>query len=373
MPSVHYRFGGSTADRTLNCAAWACAVDKLPKINRTSAAAERGTAMHDVMEASLLKGVSVDAILAEKEHDFDEYDIEHLRAAERGVKELIEKYDIKEYACETLMSVTDDVGGSADFIGSGDTYRIVLDFKFGRQPVPADSNSQLLFYDFLARNTPSVADLMEAPRLVGAIIQPAVSFAPDVYEFDTVEVSEFEPRMIAAIEAARIGGEARAGSHCAFCANEPYCEAKRKQVKDALRISIEQAETLASAGTLLPQLKSFIAAVEDELTGILKEGLDVPGFKLVHKRAIRKWDRELATDIELLELGLERQDFINVELATPAQVERVIKAKKLKLDISGLLDTTPTELTYAPDSDKREKIIVEDVARSKLSAILANK
>jgi hypothetical protein len=368
----HFAFGGSTAERTLACSGWRKASDALPKINRTSAAAERGSAMHAILERVLLEGTSVMQVLEETpDHNFDDYDVSQLQAAEHMIAKVFKKYGVTEFVCEPLMQMAEDIGGSADVIAAGEHHVLICDFKLGRIPVPADSNAQLLFYHMLAKNSTEVADLTHRPNVVGVIIQPAVSFEADVYEFLPEEVAAFEPRMMDAIKIARTGGKLNAGSHCAFCPNEPYCQAKLTQVKAVQRISLEQQEMLAAALHMLPQLKSFISAAEDEALRILKEGLPVPGYKLVHKKATRKWGDETQAKAALLGTQLPEKELMNPEtLKSPAQIDRVLKTHKVKFDFKSLLDTTEPEATFAPENDPREKIVVEDVVRSKLSAIL---
>lgn len=372
MPSIHFPFGGSTADRTLNCPGWRKAADALPMIDRTSAAAERGTAMHDLMERVLLNGTSVMQELTEHpDHGFDDYDVGHLLAAERMVAEIFKQYGVTEFTCEPLMQIADDIGGSTDIIAAGEKFCVVADFKFGRQPVAADSNAQLLFYHWLATQSPEVSDLTHNRQLVGVIIQPAISFKPDIYEFLPEEVAAFAPRMMAAIETARTGGEFKAGSHCTFCPNEPYCPAKLAQVKAIQRMSVEHRESLSAALTLLPQLKSFIAAAEDEALRLLKEGLPVDGFKLVHKKATRKWEDETATYAALLATAIPTNELMNpATLKSPAQIDRVLKTHKLAFDTAPLLDKSEPDLTFAPVADPRQEVVVKDTTHEKLSAIL---
>lgn len=368
MPTIHFPFGGSTADRTLNCPAWRVDTDKLPKIDRTSAAAERGTAMHDIMERCILENRRVDCVLEDIEHDFDEYDIAHLHAAERAIEQLFKQYGIKEVAAEILMQMGDDIGGSCDVIAAGDEWCLIADFKFGRIPVAAESNTQLLFYHMLACETPEVQDMVAGKKVVGAIIQPAVDYAPDVYEFDYAEVAAFKPRMLEAIEKARKGGTPQAGSHCAFCACEAYCAARKTQVKQALRISVEQSDSLAEALSLLPQLKSFLAACEDEAERILKEGLTIPGFKAVHKKTIRKWCEDKDYVVERLSEVLPADEiYTEPQIKSPAQISKLLKKD---FDLTELLDQTEPGITFAPNSDKRPAVVIKDVANSKLSAIL---
>lgn len=372
MPAFHYSFGGSTADRTLNCPAWRKAVDALPKVDRTSAAAERGTAMHDVMERVMLDGISVDGFLAQNpSHNFDDFDVAQLRSAERMVKEIFEAYGITEFVCEPLMSIADDVGGSTDMIAAGPEVCVCLDFKFGRQAVSAESNSQLLFYHWLATQSDEVADLTHRPRLVGVIIQPAVSSKADVYEFTTQEVVDFGPKMLKAIEAARKGGEPRAGSHCGFCAAEPYCSARRSQVHQTRLLPLDQADSLAAALAMIPQLKSFISAAEAEAeTLVIKNGAQLPGFKAVAKKELRKWDDADKAAVALVPLGLPKI-FTEPVLRSPAQISEILKKSGKEFDIAPYLKAPSGELEVAPLTDKRPEVKIS-VDTSKLSAILAS-
>lgn len=371
MPSVHFAFGGSTAERTLNCPAWRKAVDALPKVDRTSAAAERGTAMHDVMEAAVMRDVSVDTVLAEQPHEFDSFDISQLHTAERAVKTLFDTYGITDVACETLMQREADVGGSCDIIASGPDVCLIADHKFGRMDVSPEANAQLLFYYWLACNDRGIKDMTERKRVVGAIIQPAVSSEPKVYEFSPEEVAAFFKKMPAAIEAARKGGEPRAGSHCGFCAAEPYCSARRSQVHQTRLLPLDQADSLAAALAMIPQLKSFIAAAEAEAeTLVIKHGAQLPGFKAVAKKELRKWEDADKAATALMPLGLPKI-FTEPALRSPAQISEILKKSGKEFDIAPYLKAPSGELEVAPLTDKRPEVKIS-VDNSKLSAILAS-
>jgi len=371
MPSVHFPFGGSTADRTLNCPAWRKATDALPRVDRSTQAAERGTAMHDVMERAIWNDERVDSVLADITHDFDSFDISQLHTAERCVLDLFKQYDILDVAVEVLMQREDDVGGSCDIIAAGPDVCLVADYKFGRMEVSAEANAQLLFYYWLACNDPTTKDMAEKPRVVGAIIQPAVSSQPQVYEFSQQQIEDFFRKMPLAIEAARKGGEPRAGSHCAFCAAEPYCSARRQQAHQTRLLSLDQADSLAAALAMIPQLKSFIAAAEAEAeTLVIKNGVQLPGFKAVQKKELRKWADPAQAAQQLTSLNLPNL-YTEPALRSPAQIADLLKKSKTEFDITPLLKAPSGDLEVAPLSDKRPEVKL-GVDNSKLSAILAS-
>jgi hypothetical protein len=62
---------------------------------------------------------------------------------------------------------------------------------------------------------------------------------------------------------------------------------------------------------------------------MLESGVTVPGYKLVAKRATRSWVDEAVALGALKALGAEESEL--VELRSPAQVEKALKARKLKL------------------------------------------
>ena len=165
----HFKIGGSTAKRTLRCPAWVNKAAKLPQVNRSSAAAERGTAVHEVLEYMVANEFSLDDAMARVDYPFDDYDRSQMITAYQAVETLWAKYQIEEFETEPLMSVADDVGGSADIVAAGREWTLIADFKFGRGPVDPINNPQILFYHWLATQDPTVNDLATGRKLVGAI------------------------------------------------------------------------------------------------------------------------------------------------------------------------------------------------------------
>lgn len=358
----HFKIGGSTAKRTLKCPAWVTESAKLPQINRSSPAAERGTAMHEVLER-MLAHASLDAAMAAVDYPFDDFDRNQMIAAYQAIKILWEKYKIEEYETEPLLSVAEDVGGSPDVVAAGMDFTLVADFKFGRQPVDPVNNAQILFYHWLACQDDKVSDLTQGRKLVGAIIQPAITAEPQIYEFSPEEIGQFDQDIRLAIQIVRLGEATTAsavtptpGDHCEWCPVEPYCGPRRQQMMSAMLMSSAHSESLAYALDLLPQLEAYIKSTKDEADRMMKElGATIPGYKLVAKKELRKFSDPFKTAAALTNAGA-KDIYSAPSLKTPAQLEKTLKAEGIEFDFTPWLKGSSGETEIAPNSDKREAV-----------------
>jgi hypothetical protein len=356
----HYTFGGSTAARTLECPAWVNIAAKGPKLDRSSAAADRGTAMHGILEQAFDQFVTVAEVLGRAPHTFSEYDVEQMLAAERAVQKLFQQYQIYDYAVEPTFELSDQVGGSTDLIATGADVCLVIDYKFGRTAVDATSNKQLAFYHMLAGKDPQYRDMTYGKRFIGVIVQPAINYEPQLYEYPPLEVDYFETGMMLAIEMAR-GGETRpsAGDHCEWCPAVPYCSAKLNEAAAVIEGAFDPMKDLSKALSMLEPLKVFIASVESEALNAMSQQHEIPGWKLVAKKKLRKWASESAALVALKEAGYSETDLLTPgELKSPAQLDKFLKKSPIEFDVAHLLDTSEPGVTIAPESDPRAKYIV---------------
>jgi hypothetical protein len=365
----HFKIGGSTAKRTLRCPAWVTKASKLPQINRSSAAAERGTAMHEVLEL-MLNHDDLESAMAKVGYDFDSYDVDQMVIAYQAVETLWERYKIEEFETEPLMSVAEDVGGSADIVAAGHDWTLIADFKFGRSPVDPINNPQILFYHWLATQDETVRDLTLDRKLIGAIIQPAVSKEPLIYEYSEEEVAVFDHDIREAIASVRTGTEnATAGSHCEYCPVEPYCAERRDLLNQVRLMPLDQMNNLSASLSLIDELKAFIKATEDEADRVMKDlGVKIPGYKLVAKKELRKFSDPFKTAAALTTAGV-KDIYAPPALKTPSQLEKVLKAEKMDFDFTPWLKPPSGELEIAPATDKRAEVVLNP---KNISAILAN-
>ncbi|KKK97306.1 hypothetical protein LCGC14_2654050, partial [marine sediment metagenome] len=99
-------------------------------------------------------------------------------------------------------------------------------------------------------------------------------------------------------------------------------------------------------------LEDWLASVRAHAMGMLDRGEEVPGFKAVAKRGMRKWvDEELVYGF-LQEHGVDRSEAQTTKIKSPAQLEKVLKKRKLPLP-EDLYRKQSSGNTMAPDSDPR--------------------
>ena len=371
QPSRHSSVvGGSTANRVINCpgsvALCAAAPPRPP-----SEDAKRGTCNHEIISAVLgedltpadMLGMVVDGIV------FDE---EMLQEKIHPALDLLDQVDpdrTMEFQVESEVSFGDfipDAFGSADLIGRMGNRAIVLDWKFGiGVPVEATENTQLMFYAAAARRTEGTAwALQGAEEIELIIIQP-----PSIKRWVTTHerLDRYEKELKAAVKLSqKKDAPLKEGSHCRWCSAKAQCPLMNGAMDRALKSDLSKVD-VNQIGKALHQaelLEQFIKDLRALAHQALENGVEVPGWKLVQKRATRKWKDEEQAAIVLSEQFTEDELFKR-EFLSPAQMEKSLK--KLKLEIpDGLVESVSSGTTIAPEEDPRPAAlqIGEQLAKS---------
>ena len=339
--------GGSTAQRTLNCPGWAATTLALcgpPGTAPSSPYAEEGTRLHEVIAAAILRGKPpVDEPKAARAYFALE---EGLHAC--GVT-------IKDVSIEQRVELAGVPGcfGTADVVFESKRGILhVIDFKFGDGVlVGAEGNDQLQYYACGVIDTlyePGAFRDDEAVMLV--IIQPAegVDDVTSMWRTTVGALRVWKERFANALEQ----DDLRVGSWCRFCPAKAQCPEMRGEVKaliarpaDAL-LPADLAEALAQAA----ELESWIDAARTYAQQVMEDGIDVPGWKLVAKRAQRKWAQPDSVIMETFRAQRLRIDvYAPRTLRSPAALEKEL-GKPLPDD---LVVKESSGLTIAPASDKR--------------------
>jgi RecB family exonuclease len=360
MPDVHLRFGGSTATRTLNCPNWQNICDDVPKVDREGAAAKRGTMLHDIMEAYYDR----DEDLSELCRHLEPADREAIDYAVNMTEAVMDQYNLDDFVCEAFVTLAEreDTGGSGDMILCNDDTVVVLDYKFGYQPIK--NRDQMLFYAMCAMDTPEVDDMFfkpndEGKQLVSVVIQPAVSETALIQEHTWDEYDAFYTAFLESLSAADKGEKVgNPGEWCKYCPATSYCPAKRERGQAFLAMDPSNLETLSEAMQLASEMETHIKDVKAELFRILDTGQKVDGWKLVLKRATSRWaDEEKVRHMLRYNKSAKKEMYITESLRSPAQVKKQLK--DAGLDVSILDDhitTASSGTTIAPASDKRPAV-----------------
>tara|TARA_R110002020_G_scaffold1823_5_gene8362 strand:+ start:459 stop:1580 length:1122 start_codon:yes stop_codon:yes gene_type:complete len=369
---LHYKFGGSTATRQLECPAWSNLAKKAPDIPRESAAATRGTMLHQIME-DYYQDAEVDIGALCK--DLNQKDRDAIDYAVNMTESMLDRYDVKDYLCESTMKYDEDIGSTADMLATG-TYAgksvlIILDYKFGRQKV--ERTDQFTHNMMCGREDPKTKQLFDGVEmLVSCIVQPEVSQEPLYHNHTWEELEAWEDKYLDTVELTDQGVEdGKPGEWCHFCpAAAANCPAKRASANRFLEIDATQAEGLSQAMLMVADMKALIKAVETEANYNLEAGLPVEGFKLVDKRGKNHWIDEGGARTLLAKTNkTKKEDYLNETLKTAPQVLAMVKKKGLKMDLSEYISNASTGTTMVPVSDKRPQVFPGQVPKS-LDAIL---
>ena len=241
-----------------------------------SEAAEDGTRLHRHME---LGTTPEDAAEAEA--------VEWCRVQERA---LVEKYVAPEGG-ETVLREQRWWERDRRFSGQQDVVYVlgeialILDYKFGRVPVPvAADNLQLAGAGLLAfDNLPGVKVVF------CGILQPLASRQePRLVRYNRVTEAHLRGYLVRAIDAAEQPGARRVPGdvQCRYCRAKVDCAACNGLLVQQTQVSVAEAwadwspEKKAEALGLAGLAKKWAEAVERRAKGDLKDGLAIPGWFL---------------------------------------------------------------------------------------------
>ena len=351
--------GGSTAKRVINCPGSVALVQKMPP-KPSSEYADKGTLLHNVISEILGKDLPGHTFIGTKYNDqvlTEELYVEKIEAALAALDEIDADKKL-EYAVETRVGFGEllpGVFGSTDLVGRIGTRAIVLDWKFGDGVVVGvEENPQLMFYAAACMRTPEAQWAFEGATEVELIIvQPPVTRR---WVTSIERIKQFEQELVMAVhESQKPDAKLQHGEHCRWCAAKPICPRMTGAVDRALKTQIDQVD-LPTLGKYLQNaelLEQWIADLRAMAHNLLENGKQVPGYKLVHKRATRQWADEKKAVAELHNMGLSREElFKPEELSSPAQVEKVLKKRKMALP-DELVVAVSSGTTMAPESDPR--------------------
>jgi hypothetical protein len=380
---AHSTFGGSSADRWMNCAGSTALCATVPEPPTSKYAAE-GTAAHALAEHCLKNG-ETDAHL----HVGEWFPLE-LPVPERPrfevttematavqvyldtvYAELAKAPDSQLYVEQRFVlpiatAEPGEVFGSNDaMVYSPSLARLVVfDYKHGAGvSVSAEDSSQLKFYGSgAAMSHPEWA--IASVELV--IVQPRARDADDSeepgvkrWEMDPLELIEFAGEAEAAIAAAKremqkyaedpkaslsLNPSPTKDGWCKWCNAAAICPAREQQALrasglDYADVTVITPEVLPKPDTLdtarLGQVLAALDIIEQwggqvraYVDGLLQQGVPVPGWKLVDKVGRRKWieDEKRIADYLSVMHGLDEDDIRPRKLVTITEAERQLKA-----------------------------------------------
>lgn len=354
MANIHLPFGGSTAQRDLMCGQWRELSKKLPK-RPAGAAADEGNLLHDAMEAHYMDGISFASLVGKLQFNGITLTSDHVKGpltlAKDAMEQILNDYGIEEFTCEPFVQmVKGKVGGSIDLIGRGEGVTLIADYKFGKGAVKVSNNAQLLFYAMCAMHDKTTEFYFKnCSKLVFAIIQPELSETAYVWETTVDEVETFKELYLQAIQTTdRIA----TGKHCQFCPAQAVCPAHKANAHAALLLSTDTAEEISESLRLIELLEPWMRQVKDHAEELLKQGAQIPDYKLVQGQAKSKWsdDAEIKLKAAFGEAAYEKK------LIGITQARKLAKNAEISIDELVVLESNTVKVVHISDSRPAKEI-----------------
>ena len=352
--------GGSTAKRVLACPGSVALVQQMPP-QPASVHADTGTLLHNTIASILETGKPPQEFLGATYNGIEltEDLLERKLLPALAALDEIDPDKTMEYAVEQVVgfgNALPGVFGSADLVGRIGNRGVLLDWKFGDGvAVSAEENPQGLFYVAAAlRTTKTKWAFADVEDIEIIIVQP-----PYVKRWVTTpaRVKQFEAELMLAVRAAeQPDAPLAAGDHCRWCTAKTICPVVNGAVARAARTAIKtvNVDRLAEALGQIDLLEGYIKDARDMAQQLLENGVEVPGWKLVPKRATRKWADDKKVLTTLTEAGLNIEQLTDPK--SPAQMEKVLKKHNVPMP-TDLIVSVSTGNTLAPEDDPRPAVL----------------
>lgn len=401
MAKGHSSIGASSAYRWFECPG-SVRLSELAPPQESNIYAAQGTAAHWVIEQYYAlkmadKPVELDdfaGMAAPNGHELTDEDIAAVRTFVEYVDSIRSsgKFVMHVEAKFDLSSIHEGLWGTADVaLMESNMKRIkIIDYKHGSGiPVEVKHNKQLLYYalggikyvcdkhkiDYLSmlgwgKTFKEVEIIVVQPRCrhVDGVVRSWVVPAEALDSF----ADELKQK---AILATKKDAPFKAGDHCRFCPALAICpafnqktfelaKADFKGVSHPSNLKLPAPESLSNAEIVkilnfADLITEFLKRVEGHALHLLEHGEDLPGYKLVKKKANRDWKDEEEAKAALSML-LSEAEMYEKKFLSPAKAEKALgKQKKL---IESLVFKLDTGNTIAPEHDPREAVSGSAVA-----------
>lgn len=349
MTTAHSKIGASSMDRWSACPGSVRLSEGIPSIS--SSYAEEGTLAHSLAADWLANGVKP-TFLDNDMHDAVDVYVDYIAPKQATHTVYLEHHF-------DLSSVHPGCFGTADAVAwDPKTQHLeVIDYKHGAGVyVPAADNPQLRYYGLGA-----LLDLkLPAKTITLTIVQPRYEAYEGPIRSETLDVLDMLD-FLADLKQYAAATEAPdapliPGEHCRWCPAARICPELGKQANEVAKMEFGNSPTydaakLKEALDKREIVKAWLKTIDEFAYDVLEKGGEIPGYKLVAKRATRKWRDPVEAQAALEGFGDEIYE--PTTLKTPAQMEKIVKDKKL---IGTLVVAESSGHTLVDSSDKRPAV-----------------
>jgi Protein of unknown function (DUF2800). len=269
--------------------------------------------------------------------------------------------------------------GTSDFVAYEPAVRTlhVSDLKYGQGVLVEVLGSKQLRYYALGGllSLGPMRESMPVEQVRMTIVQPRIGHPDGLVRTEEIGVEELLAFAVELMTAAKRTQEPDAplvaGSHCRFCPASGICPAQVEHAQSIAQIefSVEpntppapETMPLEMVLSMLPQLdvlEDWIGAMRSYVQTKLERGEEVPGWKLIARRATRKWTGPEAVADALKARGYADEEIFKQELKSPAQIEKLMGKKAFSAHpISALVEKKSSGHKMAPANDPAPAITV---------------
>lgn len=376
MPEVHAKLSASGAHRWLNCPGSIVMEEGFEDTG--SDYAKEGTLAHSVAELKLqkyfIKGISPKKYSAAMDvfkqdpswaPEMDKYtDVYFDEIKRRALVYPSSPYVSIEERVDFSAWVPEGFGTCDCIMVYGGTLQ-VIDLKYGKGvPVNPEENPQLMLYGLGAYQAYSL--LYKIDRVVLTIIQPRLDSILD-WEISVTDLLAWgESIKDRAREAFEGSDTLSQGEHCRFCRAKSRCPERATTMFEkvaALKphmcedLSLLSNEALSRYLLEAKGLVEWIKDLEEEALSAILNGEEVPGFKAVEGRSIRKFkDQDQAMGM-LEAKGYDEAILYERKALSLSKLEKLVGKKEFS-DILGEEIVKPQgKPTLVEESDKRKPYV----------------
>lgn len=240
---------------------------------------------------------------------------------------------------ETRVKVTvdgEDLFGTADAIVYDGPRLDVVDFKYGQGVSVSADSPQLRIYALGALE--EVGPFTDISEVGMTVVQPRNGGINSV-DMNVTELADWERvTLTPAVERLAAGDTTETpGDWCRWCVRAGECKALAALAQTNAKVAFGDTppdpggmadDELGVILDYAQMISDWITKVRAEASQRIDHGSYIPGWKLVPKRAARKWEDPTGAISELMKRGIDPMEIMRIE--TIGTVEKVMKRAKVK-------------------------------------------
>lgn len=252
-------------------------------------------------------------------------------------------FSLKKGADQWHIETRVDLGyDDEDISGTSDCFAVyekrgeveVVDFKYGQGYLVDPGSSQNRIYGLGVLN--HVGPFVDIKTIRLTIVQPRTDPVNPVKTIvlPVQELIQWESDvLLPAVALVAAGDTAETpGDHCRWCVRAGECWALADMAQANAKVAFGElppdptgmsSEEIGAVLEHATMIVSWLKKLQSEASQRIDHGQQVPGWKLVAKRAVRRWEDEQGAIKRLVDLGINPEDILRIE--TIGTVEKVMK------------------------------------------------